>query len=129
MKVQLLKSKILRAEVTQAHQHYEGSLAIDVALMEKVGLLPYEKILIGNITNGNRFETYAIPAERGSLTIGLNGATAHLGAVGDLLVIMSFVSVSAKKAKDWKPQVMVLANGNQRVVSLKQSESNAEADC
>ena len=116
MQVTLLKSKLLRAEVTDRALHYEGSLAIDSALMEQVGLLPYEKILVANIANGERFETYAIEAPKGSHTISLNGAAAHKGELGDLLVIMSFAQIEEAQAKSWKPKVLVLADGNQRVV-------------
>ena len=79
MNINLLKSKLLRAEITDRALHYEGSLAIDSALMEAVGLLPYEKILVANIANGERFETYAIEAPKGSHMISLNGAAAHKG--------------------------------------------------
>ncbi|MDA9317292.1 aspartate 1-decarboxylase [Puniceicoccaceae bacterium] len=116
MDVTLLKSKLLRAEVTDRALHYEGSLAIDSALMEQVGLLPYEKILVANIANGERFETYAIEAPKGSHTISLNGAAAHKGELGDLLVIMSFGQFDEAEAKAWKPKVLVLADGNKRVV-------------
>ncbi|MEM7790610.1 MAG: aspartate 1-decarboxylase [Verrucomicrobiota bacterium] len=116
MNLTLLKSKLLRAEVTDRALHYEGSLAIDADLMEQVGLLPYEKILVANIANGNRLETYAIEAPRGSHTISLNGAAAHKGQLGDLLVIMSFAQVDAVEAKNWKPKILVLADGNKRVV-------------
>jgi len=116
MEVTLLKSKLLRAEVTDRALHYEGSLAIDAALMEQVGLMPYEKILVANIANGERFETYAIEAPEGSHTISLNGAAAHKGEKGDLLVIMSFAHFDAAEAKAWKPKVLVLADGNRRVV-------------
>lgn len=116
MDVTLLKSKLLRAEVTDRALHYEGSLAIDSALMEQVGLLPYEKILVANIANGERFETYAIEAPKGSHTISLNGAAAHKGELGDLLVIMSFAQFDEAEAKAWKPKVLVLADGNKRVV-------------
>jgi aspartate 1-decarboxylase len=116
MQVTLLKSKLLRAEVTDSALHYEGSLAIDSALMEQVGLVPYEKILVANIANGERLETYAIEAPKGSHTISLNGAAAHKGQVGDLLVIMSFAQLEAEEAKAWKPKVLVLADGNRRVV-------------
>lgn len=112
----LLKAKLLRAEVTDCALHYEGSLAIDAGLMQQVGIMPYEKILVANIANGERLETYAIEAPRGSHTISLNGAAAHKGAIGDLLVIMSFGQFSAEEAKAWKPKVLVLADGNQRVV-------------
>ena len=114
MQVTLLKSKLLRAEVTDRALHYEGSLAIDSALMEQVGLLPYEKILVANIANGERFETYAIEAPKGSHTISLNGAAAHKGELGDLLVIMSFAQFEEAEAKSWKPKVLVLAEDNQR---------------
>ena len=116
MEVTLLKSKLLRAEVTDRALHYEGSLAIDSALMEQIGLLPYEKILVANISNGERFETYAIEAPKGSHTISLNGAAAHKGELGDLLVIMAFAQFDEEEAKSWKPKVLVLADGNQRVV-------------
>jgi len=116
MKVTLLKSKLLRAEITDRALHYEGSLAIDAALMEQVGLRRYEKILVSNIANGERFETYAIEAPKGSHTISLNGAAAHKGELGDLLVIMSFAEVTEEEAASWKPKVLVLADGNQRVV-------------
>jgi len=116
MQVSLLKSKLLRVEVTDRALHYEGSLAIDLALMEQVGLQPYEKILVANIANGERFETYAIEAPKGSHTISLNGAAAHKGELGDLLVIMAFGQFGPDEAKSWKPKVLVLADGNRRVV-------------
>lgn len=116
MQITLLKSKLLRAEVTDRALHYEGSLAIDSGLMEQIGLVPYEKILVANIANGERFETYAIEAPKGSHTISLNGAAAHKGELGDLLVIMSFAQFEEAEAKAWKPKVLVLADGNKRVV-------------
>ena len=116
MQVELLKSKILRATVTDAARDYEGSLEIDSALMERVGILPHERILVGNITNGNRFETYAIPAPPGSLTFSLNGAVAHLGKVGDLIVIMSFVQLPLSEAAAWKPKTITLGEGNRIVI-------------
>lgn len=112
MQVHLLKSKIHRAQVTSASVDYEGSLTIAVDLMEKVELHPYEKILCGNLANGSRFETYAIPGERGSNEICLNGATAHLGKVGDRLTIMSYTWVDAAKARKWQPRVIVLGKRN-----------------
>jgi aspartate 1-decarboxylase len=112
MQVHLLKSKIHRAQVTESSLDYEGSLTIDPDFMKKVGLLPYEKILCGNLANGNRWETYAIEGRRGSGVIGLNGAVAHLGKIGDRLTIMSFTEVDAAKAKKWKPRVIVLGPKN-----------------
>ena len=116
MLVHILKSKIHRAQVTAGDVNYEGSLGIARDLMEMVGLLPYEKILCGNMANGERFETYAIAAEAGSGQIILNGATAHLGKPGDRLTIMSFTDVDIAQAKVWKPKVIVLGEGN-KVVS------------
>jgi aspartate 1-decarboxylase len=116
MKVTLLKSKLLRAEVTDRSLHYEGSLAVDADLMEQVGLLPYEKILVSNINNGERFETYAIPAPTGSHTISLNGAAARKGEKGDLLVIMAFCEMSLEEARVWRPSVLVLDDANRAIV-------------
>jgi aspartate 1-decarboxylase len=112
MLVHVLKSKIHRAQVTAGDVNYEGSLGIARDLMDKVGLLPYERILCGNMANGERFETYAIAAEPGSGQIILNGATALLGKPGNRLTIMSFAEVEASAAKSWKPQVIVLGEKN-----------------
>lgn len=119
MHLSILRSKILRAEVTETHRDYEGSLAIDGEFLTQVGLLPYEKILVGNISNGQRFETYAIKAPAGSRTFSLNGAAAHLGKPGDLLVIMSFAQMTEEEATTWEPRVLVLADHNTRVVELR----------
>ena len=118
----LLRTKLLRAEVTGARLDYEGSLAIDIELMNLVGMLPYEKILVGNLANGERFETYAIPAPAGTREICLNGATAHLGKPGDLLVIMTFAELTPEEAENWKPKTATLAERNRRVVRLDNPE-------
>jgi aspartate 1-decarboxylase len=112
MQVHVLKSKIHRARVTAGDVEYEGSLGIARDLMDRVGLLPYERILCGNMANGERFETYAIPAKPGSGDIVLNGATARLGKRGDKLTIMSFTELPVAKAKSWKPKVIVLDDKN-----------------
>ncbi len=112
MLVHLLKSKLHRAQVTAANLSYEGSMTIDRDLMDRVGLLPYERILCSNMANAARFETYAIPGERGSGQIILNGAAAHLGKPGDRLTIMSLTEVEAGEAKGWKPRVVVLGENN-----------------
>jgi len=118
MQLNLVKSKIHRAEVTDLSLHYEGSLAIDSELMEMVGLRQYEKILVSNLANGERFETYAIAAPAGSRVISLNGATAYLGKRGDLVTIMCFAHVDEKEAGDWKPQVLLLSESNRKIVKL-----------
>src|SRR6266478_3033589 len=115
MQVHLLKSKIHRAQVTGASLDYEGSLTIAEDLMDKVGLVPHERILCSNLANGQRFETYVIAGERGSGTIELNGATAHLGKIGDLLTIMAFSEVESTKARRWKTRVIVLGKKNKIV--------------
>ena len=115
MQVFLLKSKIHRATVTGGNVKYEGSLTISGDLMDKCGLQEYEKILGGNMANGQRFETYAIRGKQGAGEIIMNGAVAHLGKKGDLLTIMSFASVGRKAAKKWKPRVIVLGKGNKIV--------------
>ena len=112
MTLQLLKSKIHRAMVTDAHVNYEGSITIDRALMDEVDLREHERVLCGNLANGERFETYAIAGESGNGAIILNGATAHLGKAGDRLTIMSYATVEEAAAKDWKPNVIVLGEKN-----------------
>ena len=111
----LLKSKIHRATVTGASLHYEGSMTISEDFAEMVGLLPYEKILVGNMANGERFETYVIYGERGTQQIQLNGATAHLGKIGDRLTIMNFGSYTPEEAAVHKPRVIVLNEKNEIV--------------
>ena len=118
MQLTLLKSKLHRATVTGGSLNYEGSLGIDADLMDGCGLLPFEKILCGNMANGERFETYAIAAPAGSKTISLNGATALLGKRGDLITIMSFALVDEKEAASWQPRVLVIGDGNKKVIKV-----------
>lgn len=112
MQIQILKSKIHRAAVTDASLDYEGSLTIDSELMGLVGLSPYERILVSNLANGHRFETYAIPGKPRSGEIILNGATAHLGQSGDRLTIMSFATIDAPRAPVWTPKTLTLGDHN-----------------
>ena len=119
MNVQILKSKIHKAVVTQADLHYEGSLGIDLDLMDQIGLLPYERILVSNINNGQRLETYAIPAERGSRSFLLNGSAARLGTVGDRIIIMNFGYMDYDEAVGFKPKVVVLNEMNEVEVFRK----------
>ncbi|MFN9367612.1 MAG: aspartate 1-decarboxylase [Planctomycetia bacterium] len=112
MNICLLKSKIHRAVVTGASVAYEGSLTIAADLAAEVGLRAYERILVGNMANGERFETYVILGPAGSGVIELNGATAHLGKPGDRLTIMSFAWVDEAAAAGHRPAVIVLGPGN-----------------
>jgi len=114
MQLTLLKSKIHRAAVTGASLDYEGSLTISADLAELVGLIPYEKILVANLSNGERFETYAIYAARRGI-IELNGATAHLGRIGDRVTIMSFARVTSEEAALHRPRILVLNEENELV--------------
>ena len=112
MQVTLLKSKLHRAKVTGVHQNYSGSLSIDQDLLDAAGFLHHEKILVGNISNGERFETYCIPAPRGSGEIALNGAAAHKGKVGDLLVIITFVTLNLMKPQFGNPNLFSVEKNN-----------------
>jgi aspartate 1-decarboxylase len=115
MQITLLKSKMHRAAATGASMDYEGSLTISSDLAELVGLLQYEKILVGNLTNGARFETYAIYGEPGRGIIELNGATAHLGKIGDRITIMSFARYKPEEAALHKPRIIALDEKNKIV--------------
>lgn len=108
MLVSVLKSKVHRAPVTAACVEYEGSLTLDPVFMERAGLTSGERILVGNLRNGKRFETYVIAGKRGSGEVILNGATAHLGRVGDLLTIMAFAQMTPAAARKFQPQKIVL---------------------
>ena len=112
MQITLLKSKLHRATVTSVHPDYSGSLSIDQDLLDAAGFLHHEKILVGNITNGERFETYCIPAPRGSGEIALNGAAAHKGKAGHLLVILTFVSLNPEEASVWEPKLVLVGRKN-----------------
>jgi len=125
MQITLLKSKVHRAAVTGASLHYEGSLTISADIAKMVGLLPYEKILVGNLRNGERFETYVIYGEAKKGLIELNGATAHLGAIGDRLTIMSFGRFTAEEAKAHHPRVVVLDEHN-RVVRCEEAKTKVQ---
>ena len=117
MNIEMLKSKLHRACTTHADVDYEGSLGIDVELMEAVGLYSYEKILAANLTNGNRLETYAIAEPFGSRRMVLNGAAARLGSVGDRMIIMSFAHVSEADVRNGKhrPRILRLDERNEPV--------------
>jgi aspartate 1-decarboxylase len=113
----MLKSKIHRATVTQADLHYVGSIAIDRSLMEAADLLENEQVVIADITNGSRLETYVIPAPAGSGIIGINGAAAHLVNEGDLVIIMSYATVDDAEARTMKPRVVHVDEKN-RIVDV-----------
>lgn len=103
MIIEVLKSKIHRAKITQAELNYVGSITIDEDLIEAANIIPNEKVQIVNNNNGARFETYVIKGERGSGTVCLNGATARLAQVGDIVIIMSYASMEMDDARKYEP--------------------------
>lgn len=108
----MFKSKIHRATITQAELHYEGSLTVDADLLRAADLLPYEKIAVVNVNNGERFETYTIPGPPGSGVICLNGAAARKGAVGDHVIIISYAAMSEAEARTYQPTVVHVDKNN-----------------
>lgn len=108
----MLQGKLHRVTVTQADLHYEGSCAIDQDFMDAAGILEYEAIDIYNVDNGERFSTYAIAGERGSKIISVNGAAARRAAVGDKLIICSYVNMSDDDARHHQPKVAYFDGDN-----------------
>jgi aspartate 1-decarboxylase len=107
----MMKAKIHRASVTQCDMHYEGSISVDQDWLERVGILPHEQVDVLNINTGARFTTYAIPAARGSRTIGINGAAARLAQPEDLVIIISYAQMDEAEARAHKP-VVFIPDGN-----------------
>lgn len=107
-----LKSKIHQATITQAELYYVGSLTIDEDLMDAADIKTYEKVSVVNINNGERFETYVIPGQRGSGTICLNGAAARKGAVADRIIIMSYCLIDNNEVNAYHPTVVLLDKDN-----------------
>ena len=106
MQIEVLKSKIHRATITEADLHYVGSIAIDQDLLDATRLIENEKVHIYNISNGERLETYVIKGDRGSGVICLNGAAARKAAVGDLIIIVSYASMDSEEAASFKPSII-----------------------
>ncbi len=117
MHCKLLKAKLHHIRVTQAEKEYEGSLTLDADLMDAVGILNYEKLLISNLENGERFETYAIVGERGSGVCCLNGAAAYKGKIGDRLIIMTWCTLDEEELKSHHPKVVRLDEANRIVAA------------
>jgi aspartate 1-decarboxylase len=116
----LLKAKLHQARVTHAELEYEGSCAIDGALLDASGIHEYEQIHIYNLANGKRFTTYAIRAEDGSGIISINGAAAHLAGPEDRIIICSYAQLEQQEAANFKPTLMYLDSLN-RVVRTRNS--------
>jgi len=116
MNKQMLTGKIHRARLTACVVDYEGSLEIDPEILAEANILPYEKILVVNATNGERLETYAIPGTPGSKVFCLNGAAARKGSPGDVVTIMAFSVCSEAEARSIHPTVIVMNENNEIVV-------------
>ncbi len=108
----MLKTKIHRATVTESDLDYEGSLTVDRDLMDTAGIVPFEKVGVYNINNGERFETYVIEGARGTGIIGLNGAAARKGMVGDLIIIATYTAVTDDELEGFKPNILLLDENN-----------------
>lgn len=115
----MLKGKIHRARVTEANKDYEGSITVDVALMEAADILPYEMVHVLDIDNGARLETYAIAGERGSGVICINGAAARLVSPGDKVIILAYSTMSEEEARRATPKLVYVDDRNALV---RQSE-------
>lgn len=108
----MLKSKIHRATITEADLNYEGSLTVDKSLMREVGLVPFEQVKVYNINNGERFDTYVIEGAADSGIIGLNGAAARKGLVGDLVIIATYALFRDEELENYHPKIVLLDGKN-----------------
>jgi aspartate 1-decarboxylase len=115
MTIEILKSKIHRVKVTQAELNYVGSITIDEDLIEAANIIPNEKVQIVNNNNGARFETYVIKGERGTGTVCLNGATARLAQVGDIVIIMSYAYMEAEEARNYQP-ILIFPDSDNKLI-------------
>ena len=123
MTLTMLKSKIHRATVTEANLDYVGSITIDEELLEKSGILEYEKVSVVDITNGARLETYTIAGEPNSGMICLNGAAAKLIEKDDIVIIMAYAQMSSEEVNDFRPKV-VFVDGDNKITSVKEYEKH-----
>lgn len=123
MLVEMLKSKIHRATVTEAELNYVGSITIDASLMEAAGILEYEKVQIADVDNGARFETYVIAGEPNSGIICLNGAAARMVCTGDKVIIMCYAQMTPQEAKEQPPKVVFVDDDNQ-ITSVARYETH-----
>ncbi len=121
----MLKSKLHRVHVTHSELHYEGSCAIDENLLEAANISEYEQIHLYNVTNGERFSTYAILAERGSGIISVNGAAAHKASPGDIMIIASYANYNELELQKFSPQLVYVDNNNR--IQSQRNEIPAQA--
>ena len=112
MEIEVLKSKIHRATITEANLHYVGSLTLDEDLMDASRIIEHEKVQIVNVNNGSRIETYVIKGRRGSGVCCLNGPAARQGAVGDVVIVISYATMEFEEARTFKPWIVFPKEGN-----------------
>ena len=112
MQIEILKSKVHRAVITEANLNYIGSLTLDEDLMDAANMIEHEKIQVVNVNNGERIETYLIKGKRGSGVVCLNGPAARKGAEGDIVIIISYARMDFEKAKQFKPSIVFPKEGN-----------------
>src|SRR3954471_22717383 len=112
MEIEVLKSKLHRAVITEANLNYVGSCTLDEDLMDAANLIENEKVQIVNVNNGSRIETYMIRGKRGSGVCCLNGPAARQGAVGDVVIIISYARMPFEEAKKFKPKIVFPKDGN-----------------
>ncbi|MBR5902390.1 aspartate 1-decarboxylase [bacterium] len=112
MQLTLLKGKIHRARVTECDLHYAGSIGIDEDLLSAANILPYERVSVANVTNGSRFDTYVLPAPKGSGTIAIYGAAAHLAKMNDIIIIFAWANMDEKEAQSFKPSICLVDENN-----------------
>jgi len=115
----LLKSKVHRARVTDANLDYEGSITLDQELMEAADILPYEQVHVLDVTNGARLVTYAIPGRRGSGEVCINGAAAHLVKTGDIVIVLTYATMTEEEARHHHPRLVYVDEEN-RIVRVAQ---------
>ncbi|WP_127132041.1 aspartate 1-decarboxylase [Georgenia sp. SYP-B2076] len=123
---QMMTGKIHRATVTQADLHYVGSITIDAELLDAADLLPGQQVDVVDVTNGARLTTYVIPGERGSGTVCINGAAAHLVHAGDLVIVIAYGQLSDADARDYTPHV-VFVDGRNRILDVGEEPGQVPA--
>lgn len=123
----MLKAKLHRLHVTEADLYYEGSITVDRELLDTAGILPYEKVQVVNVNNGNRLETYTIPGEKGARTVCLNGPAARLAAPGDEVIVIAYVELTPAEARQHHPRV-VHVDGNNDVSKTRTLDVSAGED-
>ena len=128
MTLTMFKSKLHQMKVTEANLHYEGSITIDKELLNEAGILPYEKVQVVNITNGERLETYTIPGDAGSRVCCLNGAAARKTQVGDRVIIISYAEMTPEEAQDFRPKVVIVDENNDPKTVVDETEYATKYD-